>query len=73
MKLFKRWRRSRSAEVAPEPAQAAAPEPTSPPQQAPPRGKPRARRPSTMGKTLAEQAYLAEAAMRVKNNPPPKQ
>ncbi len=63
MGLFKRWRRAREAsEPEPEPK----PEPAVS-EPAPARRVKRARRPSTMGKTMAEQAYLAEAAMRAKN------
>jgi hypothetical protein len=67
--LFKRWRRSRSGQS----IDAAPPSATVQTSAAPtsPLGSPpqaRARRPSTMGRTAAEQAYLAQAATRAKQD-----
>jgi hypothetical protein len=66
--LFKRWRRSRSEQASelapPSPSQPTTPTPAS---ASPPGSTPRTRRPSTMGRTSAEQAYLAQAAFRAKH------
>jgi hypothetical protein len=66
MNWFKRWRRSRSeAEVESTSPSMTQPAVTTP--VASPTTSHRSRRPATMGRTAAEQAYLAQAAMRAKS------
>jgi hypothetical protein len=76
VELFKRWRRSRS-ELASEPAGTAkggeCPKSVQPSISQPvPASQPvtsaRTRRPATMGRSAAEQAYLAQAAVRAKQD-----
>jgi hypothetical protein len=65
VKLFKRWRHARSMEATSVDADPVVAERVSV-QPSQPQTVPRGRRPSTMGKTLVEQSYLADAARRAK-------
>jgi hypothetical protein len=65
VQLFKRWRRSRSDEQ----IESIPPSTSSvPPTASAVISSPRSRRPATMGRTEAEQAYLAQAAIRAKQS-----
>jgi hypothetical protein len=64
--LFKRWRRSRSGKIIEPVSPNVMPQPTASPPGSSGSTSTRARRPATMGRTTAEQAYLAQAALRAK-------